>query len=408
MEVFIGRQPIFDRTEKVFAFELLYRNGDMNIFPDIDGDFATTEVLINSFLTIGVEELSNGRPCFINFTENLLFESIFDTFNPKHIIIEILENVNITPVLIDKLRQLKRQGFKMALDDFVLTNNIVQYKELFSLIDFIKVDFIATSVENRLFNEKWIKTNFPHIRLLAEKIETREEFEQAKESGYQFFQGYFFSKPQIIHSNDIPTNLAHYFRIIRMISEKNANISHIANLIEHDVALSFKLLKLINASSSKNKVRSIKHAIVVLGLTELHQWIYILALRESMRGETGYGGNALLASSLFRAKFCELLAKHKKKSNSAEYFLVGMFSMIEALLQRPLSQIIQHLPLSIEVIQTLSKSEETEMSIYLEFTVAFDQLKWVEILKFTDELNIPEDDLHTYYNKAMQWSNQIT
>ena len=408
MEIFIGRQPIFDRFEKVFAFELLYRNGDMNVFPDIDGDYATTEVLINSFLTIGVEELANGRPCFINFTENLLYESIFDTFDPKHIIIEILESINITPVLIDKLRQLKRKGFKMALDDFVLTSNIIQFKEIFSLIDFIKVDFIATAPVDRLFNEKWIKTNYPHIRLLAEKVESREEFEQAKKSGYQFFQGYFFAKPQIIHSQEIPTNLAHYFRIIRMLSEEHANISHIAQLIEHDVSLSYKLLKLINASTSKNKVRSIKHAIVVLGLTELHQWIYILAIRESIRGETDFNGNALIASSLFRAKFCELLAKHNKKTNSAEYFLVGMFSMIEALLQRPFHQIMLQLPLSNQVVQTLTGTEKTDMSIYLDIAISFDQLNWVGIRKLVDELNISEDQMRMYYNKAMQWSNQIT
>lgn len=408
MEVFIGRQPIFDRMENVFAFELLYRNGDLNTFPDIDGDYATTEVLVNSFLTIGVEELANGRPCFINFTENLLYESIFDTFDPKTIIIEILEHVKISPVLIDKLRQLKRKGYKIALDDFILTNNFVQYKELFSLVDFIKVDFIATNPEGRLFNEIWIKTNYPHIRLLAEKVETREEFEQAKESGYQFFQGYFFSKPQIIHSKEIPTNIVHYFRIIRLINEENANINHIAELIEHDVSLSYKLLKLINASPTKNKVRSIKHAILVLGLTELYQWIYILALRESIRGDSDYSDNALIASSLFRAKFCELLAKHKKQSNSAEYFLIGMFSMMEALLQRPFHQIIKQLPFSNQVIQTLTGSEVTEMSVYLDIAVAFDKLNWTDIHTYSGEMGISEDQLRLYYNKAMQWSNQIS
>ncbi len=408
MEVFIGRQPIFDRTEKIFAFELLYRNGDMNIFPDIDGDYATTEVLINSFLTIGVEELANGRPCFINFTENLLYESIFDAFNPKSIIIEILENVTISPVLIDKLRQLKRKGYKIALDDFILTNNLIEFKDLFSLIDFIKVDFIATNAKDRLFNEKWIKSNYPHIRLLAEKVETRDEFEHAKEAGYQFFQGYFFSKPQIIHSMEIPTNIVQYFRIIRLISEENADIGQIADLIEQDVSLAYKLLKLINASSSKNKVRSIKHAILVLGLTELHKWIYILALRESTRGDFQYSGNALIASSLFRAKFCELLAKHKKQANSSEYFLLGMFSLMEALLQRPFDQIIQHLPFSNHVIQTLTGSEITEMSVYLDIAVAFDKLNWKDIHAYSDEIGVSEDQLRLYYNKALQWANQIT
>lgn len=238
MEIFIGRQPIFDRSEKIYAFELLYRNSDLNSFPQIDGDHATMEVLINSFLTIGLDDLSNGRPCFINFTENLLHEPIFDTLDSKHIVIEILENVQITSSLISSIRQLKHKGFRIALDDFVLTQEILQTKEIFSFVDFIKVDFMGTTPSERKDIEVFIKSNHPHIHLLAEKVETRAEFEEAKKVGYHLFQGYFFAKPHIIQGKDIPANLATYLRIIGLISQEHANVAHISDLIERDVSLS--------------------------------------------------------------------------------------------------------------------------------------------------------------------------
>lgn len=406
MEIFIGRQPIFDRTEKIFAYELLYRNSDLNSFPQIDGDHATMEVLINSFLTIGLDDLSNGRPCFINFTENLLHEPIFDSLDSKHIVIEILESVQITSSLISSIRQLKDKGFRIALDDFVLTKEILQAKEIFSFVDFIKVDFMGTTLSERKDIEVFIKSNHPHIHLLAEKVETRAEFEEAIKAGYHLFQGYFFAKPHIIQGKDIPANLANYFRIIGLISQEQANVAHISDLIERDVSLSFKLLKLINASPSKNKVRSIKQAVVVLGLTELHKWIYILAMRETMRDELDFSRNALIVSSLFRAKFCELLAKHNRKENSPEYFLTGMFSLMDSLLHKPFSQIMQQLPLSDQVVDTLV-GNDTEMSDYLNLAVAFDQLDWARIQLFAEKLDLTEEQLRQAYNQAMRWSSQM-
>ncbi|MET1013496.1 MAG: HDOD domain-containing protein [Paenisporosarcina sp.] len=406
MEIFIGRQPIFDQNEKVYAFELLYRNSDLNTFPQIDGDRATMEVLVNSFLTIGLEDLTNGRPCFINFTENLLHEPIFDTLDSKYIIIEILENVQITPLVINNIRQLKQKGFKIALDDFTLTEQILLSKEIFSLVDFIKVDFMASTSDDRKRIETFFKSNYSHIHLLAEKVETRDEFEEAKKVGYHLFQGYFFSKPHIIQGKDIPANIANYFRIIRLISEEQANVTHIADLIERDVSLSFKLLKLINASPSRSKVRSIKQAVVVLGLTELHKWIYILAMRETMREEVDLSRNALIGSSLFRAKFCELLAKHNRKDNAAEYFLTGMFSLMDALLHKPFHQIMQQLPLSDQIVETLM-GNHTDMSDYIELAIAFDQLDWARIQVFSEKLNLAEEQLRQSYNQAMRWSSQL-
>lgn len=207
MEVFIGRQPIFNRDEEIVAYELLYRNNGVNKFPQIDSDKATIEVLINSFLTIGIKEVSNGYPSFINFTENLIMQEELELLSPNKVVIELLEDIPITPVLVNRLKEIKSKGFKIALDDFILDEKVQIYDDLFKLVDYIKIDFIKSSEQERAIVENKVKGQYPHIQLLAEKVETRREYEQAKHLGYSLFQGYFFQQPQIIKGTDIPKQI---------------------------------------------------------------------------------------------------------------------------------------------------------------------------------------------------------
>lgn len=184
MEVFVGRQPIFNKHEEIVAYELLYRNNYTNQFPNIDADTATVELLINSFLSIGIREVANGKPSFINFTENLIMQESVDFIEHGQIVIEILEDIPITVALIERLKQLKHAGNKIALDDFVINEEVLIYDDLFQYVDYIKIDFLLTDENERKTIENKIKSKFPHIKLLAEKVETREQYEIAKESGY--------------------------------------------------------------------------------------------------------------------------------------------------------------------------------------------------------------------------------
>jgi len=282
MEVFIGRQPIFNLHEQIVAYELLYRSKNVDAFPMVDSDAATVDVLVNSFLSIGIEEVTNGKPCFVNFTENLLMSSINEYLNPSQVVIEILEDVPLTPKLVERVIELKSYGFKIALDDFILDEHVQIYDELFVHIDFIKVDFLLSPLLERMEIENKVKEKFPHIKLLAEKVETRNQFEVAKHSGYELFQGYFFEQPQILKATDIPVNTIQYFYIISLLKEEEPNIQLLSENIERDISLTYKLLQMVNNSSrrSKSKVRSIKQAILILGIADLRKWIYLLAMRE--------------------------------------------------------------------------------------------------------------------------------
>ena len=404
MEIFIGRQPIFNLHEQIVAYELLYRNKDSNSFPMIDSDAATVNVLINSFINIGIDELTKGHPCFVNFTENLLMGPLTDYLDPTKVVIEILEDVPITEKLILSIQNLKNRGFKIALDDFVLDESVHIYDELFMYIDYIKVDFLLSPLLERMEIENKVKTKFPHIKLLAEKVETRNQFDVAKHAGYVLFQGYFFEQPQVIKATDIPTNTMQYFHIISLLRDNEPNINAIAENIERDISLSYKLLQLINKSTnrSKSKIRTIKQAVLMLGLSELRKWIYLLAMREnSAQGESDLFAE-LMSRSLFRAKVCEEVAKLNNKQNYSEYFLIGLFSLIDSLLRRPMNMILQQLPFSEEIAETISGGK-TAMSSYLDFSVALSKIDWHKVEKYGAQLGLLEEQVLQIKIKADEW-----
>lgn len=405
MEVFIGRQPIFNKEEKIVAYELLYRSKNQNYFTGVDSDAATVDVLINSFLSIGIEEVTKGRPGFVNFTENLLMSRLTDLLNPEQIVVEILEDVAITDKLIERVIELKKQGYRVALDDFVLEDWQDMHDVLFSHIDFIKVDFMLTTLAERSEIERRVQRDFPHITLLAEKVETREEFEIAKVSGYELFQGYFFEQPQVITSTDIPPNTMQSFQLISLLKEEEPDMDIVAENIERDISLTYKLLHLINSSSKRkrSKVRSIKQAVMIMGISQLRNWIYLLAMREGNKNTDTDTFQEIMHSALFRAKVCEMLAKYEGKPNYSEYFLVGMFSLIDSLLQRPMHMILNQMPFSEEIIETISGGK-TELTPYLDLAIALDKVDWETIDCCIDFFDIPVEEIDKIYAEANEWA----
>lgn len=406
MDIFIGRQPIFNLHEEVVAYELLYRNENVNAYFGTDADAATIDVLVNSFFSIGFNEVTHGLPGFVNFTDSLLMNPIIEVLDPNSIVIELLEDVAITKELINRVIELKSSGFIIALDDFILNKDVDLYDELFAHTDIIKVDFLNTSLFERLEIEKRVKSSYSHIKLLAEKVETRNHFDVAKYAGYSLFQGYFFEQPQILKSKEIPVNTIQYFQIMTLLRDDEPNINQIAENIERDISLTYKLLQIINNSGKRptsKKVRSIKQAIILLGLTELRKYLYLLAMRESGLSADSDVYKEIMYSSLFRAKICELLAKRQKKENYSEYFLVGMFSMIDSLLQRPIKSIINQLPFSEEVIITICNGE-TEMTPYLKFSIALNKLDWTKINEYRLLFDLTEDEMERLYVEATQWA----
>lgn len=407
IDVFVGRQPILNRQGDIFAYELLYRNSRDNFYPGVDSDKATIGLLVNTFLAIGIEKVAGESVVFINFTGELLAQDIFTSLKPDRVVIEILEDVEITPSLLTKMRLLKAEGFKLALDDFILQKQYMVHIELFEIVDFVKVDYVNTTVTERLEIETFIN-KYPDISLLAEKIETEQQFRQAEKAGYKLFQGYYFAKPEIITGFEIPSNVSLHFQIIEQFNEESTNIDVIASLIMRDMSLSYKLLRFINtlAFGVPKRISSIKQAILTIGLQETKKWILVLTLHEMGEGQGQGRIKALVDYSLTRARMCELLAKHEGKNNAEEYFLTGMFSLINVIMKREWDDILTLIPLSDVVARTL-KGEQTEITQALELAKAIERFDWQQIEQITEKIGIDSSKLSAYSLDAHRWVQTI-
>lgn len=405
--IFIGRQPILGRAGNIYAYELLYRNSEENSFPNINPEQATISLIVNTFLTIGVDQVAKGVPTFINFSGELLAQDLFLSLDPDLVVIEILEDVQITPALLRRLQVFKDEGFKMALDDFTLQDQYVKCPELFEYIDIIKVDFMQNDEIEKARIKRFLK-KYPKLILLAEKVETEADYQMALKDGYDLFQGYFFAKPEIIRSSEIPANTLVHLQIIDYFHKGSQSITALTELIMRDVSISYKLLRFINslAFDIPRRISSIKQAIVLIGLNETKRWLQVLMLHD-LGSELKNGRvTALVELSLRRARALELLAKYKGKSNKDEYFLTGMFSLIDAVMKRKWEDILPLLSLSDGIIQTLS-GEETEITPYLQLIKAVERFEWEKVEKLADELGIPKKVLSDVYLEGLRWSQGI-
>ncbi|WP_225229837.1 EAL and HDOD domain-containing protein [Sporosarcina quadrami] len=407
MNVFVGRQPILDRQGSIYGYELLYRNSEINRFPKIDSESATLQLIVNSFLSIGIDKVSGRAMSFINFSGELLAKDIFSRLNPKQVIVEILEDVEITPILISRIREIKQKGFLLALDDFILQEQYLTYDELFKLVDFVKVDYIQSDEIERRRIETFIK-EYPHIRMVAEKIETEDQYEEAKKIGYDLFQGYFFAKPEIIKGVDLSPDLNHHLLIINKLNEDNVDINEIADLVLRDISLTYKLLRVINTMNFgvPKKVTSVKQAIILIGTLELKKWLRVLMLHSFGNNSKSGRVKALVSFSLIRARLCELVAKRTGKENSDEYFFIGMFSLIDAIMKRSWDDILPLIPFSDEVADTL-KGGKTDMSPYLELAIAVERFDWQKIRKIGKRLGVSEAELSAFSYEAVVWSQKL-
>lgn len=406
MEVFVARQPIFSACEEVYGYELLYRSSNGNFFPDIDGDRATAEVIINSFLNIGMDELAKGKPCFVNFTENLLKLKLPTYFKPGEIVVEILETVEPSLELLGIVRDLKEQGYTIALDDFSLNENNPYFYSLLQDVDIIKVDFRQTSLVERRKIEKLAREQ--GIFLLAEKIETRDEFKQASESGYHYFQGYFFAEPVIVTTKDVPAYFYSYYQILQDLSRPEPSVHKISELISQDLSLSYKLLKLINSAAYRptKKIHSIRQAVVLLGFIEINKWISIMLVRDTFDKKNG-PAHELVSLSLIRAKSCELLSQLIRKNGpSSAYFITGLYSLMDALLKMPIEKVLSGLPLDDAICDAL-KGVQNYLKDVLDLSIAIEKGEWQEFERICGNFGIKPSEVLAAYQVAIDWGRHV-
>jgi len=348
MDIFVARQPVFTKKKKIFGYELLFRLGLENVFPDIDGDAATSKLLTNTFFSFELKEILAGKPGLVNFTRNLILQKIPLLFPKEHIIIEVLENIEPEPEVIKSLKELRQKGFRIALDDF---NYDKKFLPMVALCSIIKFDIIATPLDTLGPVFKAIESQHP-ICLLAEKIETYQEFEKAREMGFHLFQGYFFSKPQILSKKDISSAQITKLNLINEFGRPQLDLPKIEDLIKKDLSVSFKLLKFINSAYFKRPtpINTIKDAMTFLGTDELKKFIHVAVISDLSENKP----NELIRSSVIRARMCELCGRMLKTHfTTDELFTIGLFSYLDAILDNPMKKILVNISFSDKVKDAL-------------------------------------------------------
>lgn len=399
MDVFIARQPIFDRNQKVYAYELLYRSGTDNVSSFKSGDSATSDVVITS-LTMGSDVLTEGHLSFINFTETLIKDEVPKLFSPKFLVVELLENIVPDKALIQRIRELKELGYTIALDDYIAS---YEFEELVDLADIIKVDFIDTTQTERWRMVERFRTM--DKKLLAEKVETIEEFDEAYKLGFHYFQGYFFAKPRIVKGKDVRSLSSSYMEIIHEIDSPDPGYEKVSEIMERDVALTFKLLKLINSPAffTNSKINSVKQALVLLGFKEIRKWIMVVMLRDMGKNKP----DEVLKTCLVRAKMAEFIAHlsgEDRRKN--EMFIMGLFSMIDTLMDQDLYSILGGLPLE-DDIKAAMMGKENKLHDMFMIILSYEKGDWDDVVQETEQLGIKAQSIPDIYYQSLSWADKI-
>ena len=392
-DVFIGRQPIFDPDLKVIAYELLYRRGQVSSADVIDGDLATSEVLVNSILEIGLDKIVGRHKVFFNFTRRFLLEQQHIPFPSEQVVIEVLEDILPEPEIIEAARAYSQRGYNIALDDYVFTPGM---EPLLEVADIIKIDL-------RGVDRKKLEANIPSLAarglvLLAEKVETYEEFQFCKDLGFSCFQGYFLSHPKVIQGRSLPPNRLSVLRLIAALMQPDLEIADLERIIETDVILSVKLLRHINSSffGLVSPVNSIRHAVSLLGMQHVRNWANMIAM-----ASVDDKPLELVTMALIRARMCELFSRKEGVGDSATSFTVGMFSVLDGLMDLPMEEILATLPISDEVSEAILH-HSGPIGTYLRCCQAYERGDWEK----TNLLKADTQAVTDIFLQAISWADE--
>ncbi|TMX36526.1 EAL and HDOD domain-containing protein [Vibrio sp. Hep-1b-8] len=395
---YIARQPILNKDKHTVGYELLFRDGPQNTFPDIDPEQATSRLLSDHFLSTHYETLGD-KLGFVNFPYQSLINKVPTLFPSDSLIVEILENCAPTKELLQAVKEMSALGYKMALDDFVPTR---EWKTFLPYISLIKFDIRQVSIEKaRIFILRLAGSN---IEFLAEKVETYEEFEQAKSAGFDYFQGYFFSKPEMISRKSLEPSFMTVVQLLTEVSKPDMDYTAIEALITKDLTLSYKLLAFVNSSSIVcSKIQSFKQALVYLGEEKLRKFISLVALASTQNSKPDY----LYGLSIQRARYCELLASNlDAKLEPGHAFLTGMFSLLDSLLDRPLAQILEEISID-QTIKLAIIANEGILGDILTLTKAYEHAEWDEVHQRCENIGLDHDILSECYDSSVKWTADL-
>jgi c-di-GMP-related signal transduction protein len=403
VEALVARQAIFDRERRLYGYELLYRSDPwVNAFDGTEAAAATMNVLSNALLSIGGDGLLAGKKAFVNFDESLLASNMHLILSRECLVIEVLETVEPTDELVQLCRSIREQGYTLALDDFV---DAPRFEPLTRLATVIKVDVRQTSRERQ---ERLLETYKPRgILMLAEKVESYAEFDWARHAGYDLFQGYFFARPEVVQRKQIPAVKTACIRLLREVQQPELDFGKLERLIRQDVSLAYKLLRYANSAKfpRREPAQSLTEALLMLGEDEIRRWVALATLPKLATNKPG----ELLTLALVRARFCEQLSALAQIGRPNDAFLMGMFSVLDALVDRPLDEALSSVRLGPELTQALlgTAPDGDGMANLHRLIMAYEAGQWEQVEQLSRECRVTVAAVGKTYLASTAWAERL-
>tara|TARA_R110000868_G_scaffold58310_12_gene180201 strand:+ start:342 stop:1583 length:1242 start_codon:yes stop_codon:yes gene_type:complete len=400
MFAFIARQPVLDREKEVFAYELLFRDGKNNCYPEDEREATTNKLVARNYLHLGLDDISCNKKSLINFQAERILQGFPPSLDPENVIVELYDGIFNHDSLLTICKHVNKMGFKLAIEDNRLDP---KWNDFLPYVDMVKVNTTLSDYDAVAKNvQRYKDTN---VQLIAEKIETPQDFTIFKDMGFDYFQGYFFARPESVTQQNLPTSKLTLVELMGASSSASFDIDSINSVIEHDVGLSYMLLRFINNPmiNKRYKITSLRHALNYMGEVEIKKFIALLALANLSSDKP----SELIHLSLVRAKFCDLVGIEKNiGSNPPLGFLVGLFSLLDALLDQDMASLIDKLPLVDEVKIALCGGQN-DLSMYLLLVKAFESGNWLKVIRLSKILEIDQKRLHSLFNEAIIWGNGV-
>jgi EAL and modified HD-GYP domain-containing signal transduction protein len=397
---YVARQPILDGNRKVFGYELLYRAGAEDVACTGSADMASASVLTDALLNIGFETLTDGRKGFMNVTRGLLLSEAGSLTPAPLTVLELLETIEAEPAVIDACRALKSAGYTLALDDFVPMSGA---ERLLPYVKIVKVDVLATSAETRA---KVAQRLLPRgITMLAEKVETAEMYEEALADGYTLFQGYFFCRPKTLRSGPLPASRLAHLQVLAAVNQPDVTVAVVEEVVKREASLSYKLLRCVNSAAAgiHQEIHSIRQAILLLGMDRIRTWASVWA----MAGINGRNTTEVVTIAVLRARCCELLGKVLGEDTGQELFLLGLCSLLDAMLGQPLANVVPGLPLSKETRSALL-GQDNQARRVLDAVILQERGAWDRAEEAAFRAGLSGADLAVAHAEAIRWGHTLT
>ncbi|MBX9847780.1 MAG: EAL domain-containing protein [Rhodocyclaceae bacterium] len=404
-DIFIGRQPILDRDQNLFAYELLFRSCNKSNSAQVHDDLtATASVLSHAFSEFGVEQALGPYKGFVNCDASLLLSDLPELLPAEKVVLEILETVEVTPEIVARCAELKKQGFTLALDDFI--DDIPKWEPLINLVDIVKVDLMLLDQDTLSRVTQELK-RWP-VKLLAEKVDSAEQAAFCHQLGYDLFQGYYFAKPTIISGRKLGQSQVTLVRLMSLILS-DAETADLEAAFKQHPGLTMNLLKLTNSVSTgvKMKVTSLRHAITVLGRRQLQRWLQLVLYTSQEAGSAIPGPLMHLAAT--RGRFLELLAERMPKVNrdfEDNAFITGIMSLMPTLMSASMEDILQGMPLDPSIMNALL-AYEGELGTMLALAQALESVDPDSCQSLTAMLHLDAEAVNTCQSQALAWAGNI-